>query len=116
MLQKIITDIQGIIHTPCSVWSIEGICLANTGEQDEYLQGKVQMFADSGLEEKCLSNITKNKREITTWFPKDNFYDFMVETNEEDYIEEGNYDWDDNWEYYNDNLDMDQQSPEFWNF
>ena len=68
------------------------------------------------LEEKCLSNITKNKREITTWFPKDNFYDFMVETNEEDYIEEGNYDWDDDWEYYNDNLDMDQQSPEFWNF
>lgn len=58
MLQKIITDIQGIIHTPCSVWSIEGICLANTGEQDEYLQGKVQMFADSGLEEKCLSKVS----------------------------------------------------------
>ncbi len=57
MLQKIITDIQGIIHAPCSVWSIEGICLANTGEQDEYLQGKVQMFADSGLEEKCLSRV-----------------------------------------------------------
>ena len=33
-----------------------------------------------------------------------------------DSIDKQNNEWDDNWDYYNDNLDMDQQSPEFWNF
>ena len=58
------------------------------------------------------------------WFPTYKIFQYLYEEDIDEILnEEGDYssydcgkEWDDNWNYYNDNLDMDQQSPEFWNF
>ena len=72
------------------------------------------------------TNIPCNNDSECFWFPLDKDFRYLLtqgQDNEEfDYDEEdsctNNTDdiGDDNWSYYNDNLDMDQQSPDFWNF
>lgn len=70
---------------------------------------------DSTDKEEYWRNIPRNEKNDRFWFPL--YSDFKYLSN--DYnsnIDKQINEWDDNWDYYNDNLDMDQQSPEFWYF
>lgn len=67
-------------------------------------------------EEEYWNNIPRNDESNHFWFPQYSDFKFLEEVCKEDYIDGDSDDWDDNWDYYNDNLDIDQQSPEFWNF
>ena len=60
-------------------------------------------------------NIPRNEKNDRFWFPLYSDFKYLSD-NYNCNIDKQNNEWDDNWSYYNDNLDMDQQSPEFWNF
>lgn len=60
-------------------------------------------------------NIPRNQKNDRFWFPLYSDFKYLSD-NYNDNIDKQNNEWEDNWDYYNDNLDMDQQSPEFWNF
>lgn len=55
------------------------------------------------------------KKNVRFWFPLYSDFKYLSD-NYNSNTDKQNNEWDDNWDYYNDNLDMDQQSPEFWNF
>lgn len=60
-------------------------------------------------------NIPRNENSERFWFPLYSDFKYLSD-NYDGNIDKQINEWDDNWDYYNDNLDMDQQSPEFWNF
>lgn len=60
-------------------------------------------------------NIPRNQKNDRFWFPLYSDFKYLSD-NYNCNIDKQNNEWDDNCSYYNDNLDMDQQSPEFWNF
>ena len=60
-------------------------------------------------------NIPRNQKNDRFWFPLYSDFKYLSD-NYNDNIDKQKNEWEDNWNYYNDNLDMDQQSPEFWNF
>lgn len=75
------------------------------------------IFDDDGLidKEEYWKNIPRNEKNVRFWFPLYSDFKYLSD-NYNSNTDKQNNEWDDNWDYYNDNLDMDQQSPEFWNF
>ena len=70
---------------------------------------------DSTDKEEYWRNIPRNEKNDRFWFPLYSDFKYLSD-NYNSNIDKQINEWDDNWNYYNDNLDMDQQSPEFWNF
>ena len=75
------------------------------------------IFNDDDLtdKEEYWKNIPRNENNERFWFPLYSDFKYLSD-NYDGNIDKLINEWDDNWDYYNDNLDMDQQSPEFWNF
>ena len=75
------------------------------------------IFNDDDLtdKEEYWKNIPRNENNERFWFPLYSDFKYLSD-NYDGNIDKQINEWDDNWDYYNDNLDMDQQSPEFWNF
>ena len=69
---------------------------------------------DLADKEEYWRNIPHNENDHF-WFPLCSDFKYLSD-NIDDNIDKQTNEWDDNRDYYNDNLDMDHQSPEFWNF
>lgn len=65
--------------------------------------------------EKHWRNIPRNEKSDRFWFPPYRDFKYLSD-NYNGNTDKQNNEWDYNGDYYNDNLDMDQQSPEFWIF
>ena len=76
-----------------------------------------EIFNEDDLtdKEEYWRNIPRNEKNDRFWFPLYSDFKYLSD-NYNCNMDKQNNEWDDNWDYYNDNLDMDQQSPEFWNF